>query len=88
MLKLSVGLVVGLWASMAVAADQPVYAPPAAWVKPLTIPEPSATEGAIAVQVLLAIFRITLALMATTATRKLPNAFKHRRGCRALGTSS
>ncbi|HEY3950144.1 DUF3857 domain-containing protein [Phenylobacterium sp.] len=41
------------WAAAAAAADQPVYAPPPAWVKPLPIPRPSTGGDGGATKVLL-----------------------------------
>ena len=41
------------WAGAAAAADQPVYAAPPAWVKPVPIPPAPARDGTVAAQLLL-----------------------------------
>ena len=43
-----------LWAGSAAAADQPVYGPPSAWVRPVPIPKNVAATDTTPVQVLLA----------------------------------
>jgi hypothetical protein len=53
-LRAIVALAAALWAGWAFAADQPVYAPPPAWVKAAPAPgAPTAADGASAVKVLL-----------------------------------
>ncbi len=53
MLKASILSVALAWAGGAAAGDQPIYAPPPAWVKPLPIPHAATNGGTVAAQVLL-----------------------------------
>ncbi|MFI4933109.1 MAG: DUF3857 domain-containing protein [Caulobacterales bacterium] len=53
MIRLLLVLWVCLWTGVAVAADQPQYGPPAAWVKQLSIPATAPKDSAAAIQVLL-----------------------------------
>jgi TPR repeat protein len=46
MVRIGLAGVLALWAGSAVAADEPVYAPPPAWVRPAVIPDaPASTDG-------------------------------------------
>jgi hypothetical protein len=49
---LSVVLLASSWGAVALAADQPLYGPPPAWVKPIPLPKPAA-NASTATQVLL-----------------------------------
>ncbi|MFI4974884.1 MAG: DUF3857 domain-containing protein [Caulobacterales bacterium] len=53
MLRLVIALATALLASLAAAADQPQYAPPPPWVKPIPIPPAPPKADGTAVQVLL-----------------------------------
>ena len=53
MQRFVIALAASLWAVAAVGADQPVYAPPAAWVKPVPVPDAGPAPGGAAIQVLL-----------------------------------
>lgn len=53
MFRIGLAGVLALWAGAAVAADEPVYAPPADWVKPAPIPKAAPVTDGSPVQTLL-----------------------------------
>ena len=52
-IPLAAAIGLAAWSGAACAADQPVYAPPPAWVKPAEIPKPPAAASGAPIQILL-----------------------------------